>query len=355
LKKLKPIIFNFRYDDESYDEPYQLIVGRHGGPASNTELFLQFYKLLAGLVNLGSENADSYYLAPALDFHYWKFSPRFGFVNELADQYEQAEKIGQLTLPRINTYLRHWIEQKGYNSAIYEGTVRLPALVDEEMALRQNIPVGTPYTYIPVPETHIEAFLRLKFLTGPQVCEYHSREFEKKYKEPKTEVYASELAAIDSFIDNIDYKELKAALESNDNDHSREYLRIAHGYYDSPRCEQAMGSTASMVYGKYILYKKWLEDRLRESFSSKRASGLPQLVPNKVSSDFILRQELFNALYQRGLLSDFFEVPAPPVKGQFWYDINDRETGDPAKVVPRKPSFTQSDTEGKTRRFSDCT
>jgi hypothetical protein len=351
LKKLKPIIFNFRYDDESGDEPYQLIVSRHGAPANNTELFLQFYKLLASLVNSGSENTNSYYLAPALEYHYWKFSPRFAFVNVLADQHDEAEKNGHLTLPRINNYLRHWIEQKGNNSAIYEGTIRLPALVDEKMSVRQNIPVGTPYTYIPKPRTHLEAFQRLKFLMGQQVCEYHVRQFEQKYQQLKAEIYTSELATINNFIDDIDYTDLKAAFECHDNDHAREYLRITHGYYDNHRCEQAMGSTVSIVYGKYILYKKWLENRLRETFSGKKARGLPQLIPSKVSSDFILGQELFNALYQRGLLSDFFEVAAPPVKGQFWYDINDRETDDPAKVVRVSPVSISQTRRAKPEDF----
>jgi len=337
LKKVKPIIFDFRYDDESGDEPYQLVVNRAGKWTDNTLLFLQFYQLLESLLKPGRDNIYFYDLAPALEYHYWKFSPRFAFVNELTDQYEQAEKAGQLTVPQINAYLQYWLEQKGTNSAIYEGAIRLSALVDEEMAFRQNIPVGTPYTYIPEPANDLEAFQYLKFLMGPQVCEYHVREFEQKYKEPTPEIYASELAPINDFIDDVDYPELKVAFEHHDNDHAREYLRITHGYYDNHRCEQSMGNTASIIYGKYILYKKWLEDRLRESFSNKRARGLPQLIPGKVSSDFILGQELFNVLYQRGLLFDFFLVPAPPVKGRFWYDINDQDTDDPAKVVRVSP------------------
>jgi len=351
LKKLKPIIFNFRYDDETGDEPYQLIVSRDGAITDNSVLFLQFYQLLASLLNSERENTDFYYLAPALEYHYWKFSPRFAFVNVFADQYEQAKKNGQLALPRINAYLRHWIEEKRTNSAIYEGTIRIPALADEEMALRKNIPIGTPYNYIPEPATDLEAFQRLKFLMGPQVCEYHLREFEQKYKEPEAEIYASELAAINSFIDDIDYSELKAAFECHDNDHAREYLRITHGYYNNHRCEQAIGNTASIVYGKYILYKKWLENRLRESFSNKKARGLPQLIPSKVSSDFILGQELFNVLYQRGLLSNFFQVPAPPVKGRFWYDINDQDTDDPAKVVRVSPVSINQTRRAKIEDF----
>ena len=351
MKKLTPIIFNFRYEDESGDDPYQLIVSRDGAPTDNTLLFLQFYQLLASLLKPGKENTDFYYLAPALEYHYWKFSPRFAFVNVLADQYEQAEKIGKLILPRINAYLRHWIEQKENNSAIYEGTIRLPALVDEEMALRQNIPLGTPYTYIPEPATDLEAFQRLKFLVGPQVCEYHLKEFEQKYKEHTAEIYASELADINSFVDDIDYTEVKAAFECHDNNHAREYLRITHGYYDNHRCEQAIGNTASIVYGKCILYKKWLENRLRESFSNKKARGLPQLIPSRVSSDFVLGQELFDVLYQRGLLSDFFQVPAPPVKGRFWYDINDQDTDDPEKVVRVSPVSISQTRRAKIEDF----
>jgi hypothetical protein len=84
------------------------------------------------------------------------------------------------------------------------------------MSLRRNIPVGTPYTYIPEPTNDIEAFQRIKFLLGPQICEAYIREFQQKYKEPTAEIYASELAPINAFINDVDHKDLKAAFEQPD-------------------------------------------------------------------------------------------------------------------------------------------
>jgi hypothetical protein len=337
LEKEKPLIFDYRYDDEASVTPYQLTLRRSGQPINNALLFLRLYALLESLYQPEREPVYFNDLEPALEYHYWRFWPRFAFVNELADQYEQAKKDGLPGSAPVNAYLDYWLAQKQNNSAIYEGTIRLSAIADGSIKFQRDIPAGTPYTYIPEPVNDLEAFQRLKFLMGPQVAEHYIAEFQQKYKEPTAEIYAAELAPINTFINDIDYAELKAAFERADNNYAQEYLRITQGYYENHRCEQGMGNTAAMVYGKYILYKKWLEDRLRESFKPKKARGLPQLEPGKVSKDFVLGQELFNTLYQRGLLADFFSVPAPPFYGRFWYDIHDQDTDDPAKVVRVSP------------------
>jgi hypothetical protein len=96
LKKENLLIFDFRYDDEPSAAPYQLILNHSGQSVNNALLFLRLYALLESLYQ--PERDPIYFndLAPVIEHHYWKFTPRFLFVNELADQYDQAKKDGLL-------------------------------------------------------------------------------------------------------------------------------------------------------------------------------------------------------------------------------------------------------------------
>ncbi|OOQ59830.1 hypothetical protein [Mucilaginibacter pedocola] len=350
MQEKKPIVFDYRLENEVNQEPFQLVISRTEGPVDNELLFLSLYERLRAEILPGREQMYYNDLSRVLHHHYWKNETKFVFVNELAGAYHKARKAGLLNDARVNDFLEDWLSERETNSAIYEGTIRLSAVADEQTALRMEVPVGTPYTYIPEPQSDREAFLRLKFMMGPQVCEFLIREFNRKYQEPTAEVYVSELAPLKKFTEHADYGLIISAFERHDNDHEREYLRILHGYYENHRCEQHIGNTAALVYGKYILYQEWLEKQLRESFTENKPRGLPQLDPGKVSADFTLGQELFDRIYRRNLLADFFLVPAPPASGRFWYDINDRETDDPAKVVrvsplsiPQRRRATKSD------------
>ena len=126
---------------------------------------------------------------------------------------------------------------------------------------------------------------------------------------------------------------MEDAFKIEDSNFQHEYLRITMGYYQSHYASTAMGSTASQVYGKYIHYKKWLENRMRESLISKTAIGLPALEPGPFNDHSLIGRDIFEKIFKRSRLSDFFRVPAPRQKGRFWYDINDKDTDIPEKVV----------------------
>lgn len=325
------IVFDYRFNDDEPRGKFQLVVDRTVGEVTNELLFEKLYALLVHAVNVLSIRPSA-----VIDHHYEQCTySKFAFTTELAAQYREAKKNNRLYLKSldVNLILDRWLEEHERNSVIYEGTIRKAGIVDEEDAQRMEVPVGTPYTYIPEPQSNLEAFQRLKFLTGQQVCEFKIREFKRNHINPSSEIYLNEVSKLKQFIESVNISDIDAAFASPTHNYQHEYLRIVNGYYDNHRCEQAMGSIAAQVYGTYILYKKWLEERLSESFIAQKSKGLPMLEPGPISDNALLSRETYELLFKRSRLSDFFLVPAPPLAGRFWYDINDQATSDPSRVV----------------------
>ncbi|GAB2972045.1 hypothetical protein GCM10027049_02100 [Mucilaginibacter puniceus] len=327
------ILYDYRYEDSVATSEYQIVLPKAAPTPTNTDLFIKLYELLVDVFEAHQINVSAYYLSPVLRHQYesCKYS-KFAFVTGFATAYRQLLKNGQLRIIEVNQYIDHWLNLHERNSVIYEGTVRVAAVADEETARRMDVPVGTPYTYIPEPKSPKEAFQRLKFLMAQQMAEHYISEFERLHAEPTAEVFFSEISQLDKFIASIDHDQMESAFKCEDSDWKHEYLRITMGYYDTHFANMAMGSTVSQVYGKYFHYKRWLENKMRESFVPK-ANGLPSLDLGQFNDSSLISRELFEKLFKRSRLSDFFRVPAPRHKGRFWYDINDKDTDKPEKVV----------------------
>lgn len=327
------ILYDYRYEEEVATSEYQIILPNGAPTHANADLFIKLYELLVDVFEAHYRNVSDYYLSPVLRYQYetCQYS-KFAFVTGFAADYRQLLRKGHLRNIEINQYIDHWLDLHERNSVIYEGTVRLSAIADEATAERMKVPVGTSYTYIPEPTSPKEAFQRLKFLMAQQVAEHYISEFERLHAEPTPEVFFSEITQLEKFIALVKHDEMEIAFKREDNIWEHEYLRINMGYYDTHFASMAMGSTASQVYGKYIHYKKWLENRMRESFVPK-TTGLPSLDIGQFNDNSLISRDLFEKLFKRGRLSDFFRVPAPRRKGRFWYDINDKETDKPEKVV----------------------
>jgi hypothetical protein len=90
---------------------------------------------------------------------------------------------------------------------------------------------------------------------------------------------------------------------------------------------------APQVYGRYMLYLKWLKDRLSESLEPPKATALPRLEPARSTSNSLLEPGLMVKYEKAGMLDSFFRVPGIRIHGRYWYDIDDKETVDPEKVV----------------------
>ena len=331
--EVEKILYDYRYEDEVATSEYQIVLPKGAPAPTNTNLFIKLYKLLIGVFEAHQVNVSSYYLSPVLRHQYesCKFS-KFAFVTGFAAAYRQLLKDGQLQIIEVNQFIDHWLDLHERNSVIYEGTVRVSAIADEEGARRMEVPVGTPYTYIPEPTSPKEAFQRLKHLMAQQMAEHFISDFERLHAEPSSEVFFSEITQLEKFIASVKNDEMEIAFKREDNVWEHEYLRITMGYYDTHFANMAMGSTASQVYGKYIHYKDWLENKMRESFVPK-STGLPSLDIGQFNDSSLISRELFEKLFKRSRLSDFFRVPAPRRKGRFWFDINDKETDKPEKVV----------------------
>lgn len=329
--------FDYRITGEAEGEIYQLVVDGTSGDLSNEDLFGHLYNFIN--TDLQILMADNFRLSPynCLEYHYMSCKlPRFAFVNFTKEQYllrkaRTVDAIVENEETRSNIW--RWFEDHEKNSAIYEGTIRIQKKASLEDAERMDIPPGTLYSFVPEPQNNKEAFQRLKFLSGPQVSEFLIKEFNRKYSQPNKDIFSAELSDLNKFTDEINIHSLKEAFQKTDNNYQHEYLRITNGYYQNNRCEYVAGGTPSQVYGKYFLFKDWLTNRLRESITQPPAKTLSALELGAVSDQLGLGQDFYQLLYKRNRLLDFFQVPDNSFKGRFWYDINDRDTDDPGKVV----------------------
>ena len=125
--------------------------------------------------------------------------------------------------------------------------------------------IGQELSYFPPVNSPAEAFERLQKWSGQRHFENLKESFLENYPVLTADVLLDELEPIKEFI-------RKAKMESSIEPfhpafmHQRtrdnlfhEYQRISEGFYKSYECLYNLGGTASLVFGKYFLYKTWLE------------------------------------------------------------------------------------------------
>lgn len=165
----------------------------------------------------------------------------------------------------------------------YEQSVRINYLASKEDAERLGCKVGEPVSYIPEPINIDEMFERLQNIYGLRVAEAYQQIFKEKYGNGNIKTVSDELNEIKKFIDEAEKLPTTETFKKGYNNNSSltkyinnglylshlvEYSRLKFEYY---RKEQFISSFNSFfssysaeVYGKYFLYKQWLEEKLNE-------------------------------------------------------------------------------------------
>ncbi len=165
----------------------------------------------------------------------------------------------------------------------YEQSVRINYLASKEDAERLGCKVGEPVSYIPEPINIDEMFEQLQNIYGLRVAEAYQGIFKEKYGNGNIKTVSDELNEIKKFIaeaEKLPTTETFKKVFNNKNysakfvnnnlylSHLVEYSRLKFGYYRKeqfiPSFNSFFSSYSIDVYGKYFLYKQWLEDKLVE-------------------------------------------------------------------------------------------
>lgn len=130
------------------------------------------------------------------------------------------------------------------------------------------------YLTEPEPQNFTEYWERFTRLKAQVICEYHIEKFEKNYGDGNERIVRDELQEIESFIEAAEQISTKAAFEHRgtdirkEYDNQCEYLKLTYDYYNLQKfgtCKYYFfGSNANWVYGKYVLYREWLNDALEK-------------------------------------------------------------------------------------------
>lgn len=170
----------------------------------------------------------------------------------------------------------------------YEASKRIHLFADKETAERLNIEIGSEYTIFPPPTTKEEAFERLTMYTGL----IHLESYISLYKSKlplKLRPLQDELKTLTDFIDEADKLSTSDAFKGiniiAEKKFHYEYLKFKHGYYENLEYNNSEFFTpdAVFVFGKYFLYKEWLEEEIRKQ-NPLKGHTLVQDHKNKLKS-----------------------------------------------------------------------
>ncbi|WP_338841242.1 hypothetical protein [Flavobacterium ginsenosidimutans] len=149
----------------------------------------------------------------------------------------------------------------------YENSKRVTQIADNETSERLKIPVGSEYTIFPPPSTKQEAFERLKMYTGIIHLDSYVKAFRQRFP-INLRTLSDELKTLDAFI--VEAEELSTVDAFTNKSGSSvkrnhyEYLKWKYGYYENLEFNDYdfFSADAEFVYGKYFLYKKWLQEQI---------------------------------------------------------------------------------------------
>lgn len=161
----------------------------------------------------------------------------------------------------------------------YENSKRVFHISDNQTAERMNIPVGSEYTSFPPPTTKEEAFERLKMYTGLIQLEYFIKNFKLRFP-INLRTLKDELKTLTDFIDEAEEISTVDAFTNKNvfavKRNHYEYLKWKYGYYENLAYNgyEFFSTDAVYVYGKYFLYKKWIEEQITELTPNKQIDFL---------------------------------------------------------------------------------
>lgn len=130
--------------------------------------------------------------------------------------------------------------------------------------------VGEKFSVFPPPETREKALEWLEKYYGARQADVHVRQFKSKFP-IEVRPLQDQLKKIKQFIEEADNMNSVDAVDgtnlNNSNKDHYEYLKWKCGHYKvAPfySSHSFLSSDLIRVYGKYVLYKKWLEQQLRD-------------------------------------------------------------------------------------------
>ncbi|KNB61158.1 MULTISPECIES: hypothetical protein [Chryseobacterium] len=151
-------------------------------------------------------------------------------------------------------------------SALYERSIRVYRKASLEDAKRLHCNEGDIYSIIPEPKNQEEAIIRFKELHGQRTFELLRKKFLKTYgNTPTFKIINDELFPIYHFISEANQKSTEEAFKNRDHSDYLEYLRLENKFYQNETLPFSdyynyFNSNSTSVYGKYFLYKDWLEE-----------------------------------------------------------------------------------------------
>lgn len=149
----------------------------------------------------------------------------------------------------------------------YEDSKRVTQIADNETSERLKIPVGSEYTIFPPPCTKQEAFERLKMYTGLIHLDSYVKAFKLRFP-INLRTLKDELKTLDTFIEEAEKLSTVDAFTNKSGSSARrnhyEYLKWKYGYYENVEYNNYdfFSADAEYVYGKYFLYRKWLQEQI---------------------------------------------------------------------------------------------
>lgn len=159
-------------------------------------------------------------------------------------------------------------------SVIYEQSIRVYKKASSEDAKRLQCNEGEIYSVLPEPKNFEEAIIRFQQFDGQRSFEFLRMNFLKKYgNTPTFKIINDELFSIYKFISEANQKSTEEAFKNRDHSEYLEYLRLTNKFYQNESLPfndyfSFFNSNSTFIYGKYFLYKDWLEE-LRDKLNKE--------------------------------------------------------------------------------------
>ena len=155
----------------------------------------------------------------------------------------------------------------------YKQSIRVTKIADKKNAERLGCKIGDEYSFIPDPKNKDELIEHFEKFYAQRYCEKLQKAFLKKYETINQKILKDELTLLTNFIQKANQlsttETFKIKYTSPKESDLFEYSRLVNNYYKNsnitfyPSIHYYFNDNATHIYGKYFLYKKWLENKLK--------------------------------------------------------------------------------------------
>jgi len=170
-----------------------------------------------------------------------------------------------------------------------------------------GIKPGDGYSQIPEPQNRAEAIDRFKRYDTQKRFEVLKVIFEKKYGSNEDyKIIEDELKSIYKFIEEANKLSIIDAFKNKDKSEYLEYLRLANDFYESSDLpflnyytyfNYGQENNSLLIYAKYFLYKKWLEEKKGIHNNAKSYSSLKTLSKEE-NENYKSFTKILNKIYE---------------------------------------------------------